>query len=130
MREPVPRRAGHRVGAIASVPRTSMSPSGLCMSLADPRRRAAYPPWWPVGGFSPTMSRDTACAGERYAERLRRSLTSVRGTSVGLTLSRTTSAVITHSAMSDCEGSSYMVLSSTSSRMARRPRAPVARRIA
>src|SRR5262245_21351763 len=55
---------------------------------------------------------------------------SFTGTSVGFTLVRTTSSSITHLLTSAREGSSYIVLSRTSSMIARRPRAPVARRIA
>src|SRR5262245_29616699 len=55
---------------------------------------------------------------------------SFTGTSVGFTLVRTTSSSITHLLTSWREGSSYIVLSRTSSMIARSPRAPVARRIA
>ena len=53
-----------------------------------------------------------------------------RGTSVGLTCSRTTSRVTTTRATSSRDGTSYITWSRTSSMMARRPRAPVPRRIA
>ena len=53
-----------------------------------------------------------------------------RGTSVGLTCSSTTSRVITHVATSPRDGMSYITDSRTSSMIARRPRAPVPRRIA
>jgi hypothetical protein len=52
------------------------------------------------------------------------------GTSVGLARSRTVSALIWQRPTSLRDGSSYIVLSRTSSRMARSPRAPVWRRIA
>src|SRR4029453_17697827 len=66
-------------------------------------------------------------AGRSWRWRLGVSLT---GTSVGFTLLRTTSSSITHLVTSWREGSSYIVLSRTSSMIARSPRAPVARRIA
>src|SRR5438270_805307 len=50
-----------------------------------------------------------------------------RGTSVGLTRSSTTFSSMTHLPMSVRDGRSYMTSSSTSSRMARSPRAPVPR---
>src|SRR5262245_18860964 len=61
---------------------------------------------------------------------LRDFLTGSRGTSVGLTLSRTTSLVTTTFATSSRLGTSYITLRSTSSMIARRPRASVPRNIA
>src|SRR5439155_5378996 len=62
--------------------------------------------------------------------RLARRATRSRGTIVGLTFSSTTSRVTSTRAMSGLLGTSYMTERRTSSRIARRPRAPVPRRIA
>ena len=59
-----------------------------------------------------------------------RGVAASRGTSVGLTCSSTTSRVTTHLAMSPWLGMSYITESSTSSMIARRPRAPVPRLMA
>jgi hypothetical protein len=90
----------------------------------------------PVLSYEACSSRYASAAAKSMAVAVRRCVSwlpggaaraGLRGTRVGLTLSRTVSASITTLPTSVRPGRSYIVLSSTSSRIARRPRAPVPR---
>src|SRR5439155_20526484 len=134
--------AGHRVRAeVRPEGRSVAGDPGGCVSglhaggvRASLRASVRAAPVGGAEGFGADAlpdAREVGSAPGAYAERSLGCLVALGPrTRVGLTLLRTTPSSITHLVMSLLEGSSYMTLRSTSSRMARSPRAPVERRMA
>ena len=116
-------RAARRGRRPARPPGPAASRAARGWRRGRPARSAGRPR--PACGSRPTSPRGRPARRPARCRRERRA-----GTIVGLTFSSTTSRVISTRAASGLLGTSYITESRTSSMIARRPRAPVPRRIA